>query len=107
MQKIALLYAHCQQYARNVEQVLGHAMPPEHYQACVSSLFITAKDQGALVKGLPKLRAVDDKVVPFRFVPEAADPEAKKRAAEEAAKKAAEEAARRAQQENLDEDVPF
>ncbi len=117
MGKAALLWAHSYQYARNVEHMLHPdgktVMPADLFQSLTSSMFITAKDNGALVKPLPKLRATDDKGLPFRFIPEQADPDAVKRAADLAAKEAADkarkeaEAKARAAQENLDEDVPF
>lgn len=109
MGKAALLWSHSYQYARNVEHILGGSMPPDLFQSLVSSMFITAKDNGALVKQLPKLRLTDDKGVPFKFIPEQPDPEAAAKAVEEAARKAAEEARKKAaaKQENLDEDVPF
>ncbi len=113
MGKAALLWAHAFQYAKNVEVMLfgegKTGMHPDLFQSLTSSMFITAKDNGALVKPLPKLRLTDDKGVPFKFIPEQPDPEAVKRAAEAAAAEAAKKAAdaARAAQSNLDEDVPF
>lgn len=109
MGKVALLWAHSHQYAKNVEAMLGGPMHPDLFQSLTSSMFITAKDNGALVKPLPKLRLTDDKGIPFKFIPDQPDPAELKRREEEAAAKAAEEARKKAAaaKENLDEDVPF
>jgi hypothetical protein len=127
MSKTGLLWAHCYQYAMNVEQKvaeIGERLPEGIFQSLVSSLFITGKDRGLLEKP-PALREVGKDGIPFKFVPPAPDPaaieaeklrkaaeaEAQRKAAEaeEAAKRAREAAAHKpaAQQENLDEDVPF
>jgi hypothetical protein len=113
MKRITLLWIHAWQYAKNAEQKLGLAdgLPPEIFQACLSSIFITAKDRGLLERP-PATRLVDNQGFPFPYVPaEAAhDPEAEKKeleaarlAAEEAARKVAAEAKRR----EADDSVPF
>lgn len=111
MAKIALLLAHSIQYARNVEKVAGEKFSDDRMQSTVSSIFITAKDQGALLKPLPKLRPIDEKGLPLRYVADGPTPEEIKRREDEAAAKAAQAAedARKASaaQNQLDEDVPF
>lgn len=113
--KMSLGYLHCLQYAQDIQTKTPGGMPPEQFQACVSSLFIEGNKQGLFAK-VPKLRDVDDKGRPVRFVPPtppAADPaeverkrlEAEKAAAEEARKRHEEE--QRRLQEQQDEDVPF
>ncbi len=119
MQKLTLGYAHSYQYALDVQARIPKAMPPEQFQACVSSIFIEGNKHG-IFAAVPKLRELDEKGVPFKYVPPVPDPaavkaeEERKAAAAEAARKAreAEELARKAHnqpdaQENLDEDVPF
>lgn len=110
MKKIALFYLHCDQYVLDIERKRG-VLLPEQRQAAVASLFITGKDKG-LLDIVPPARPVDDKGLPFAFVPpdkKPADPEAEAKAAAEAARvaelKAREQAAKR--QAELDEDVPF
>jgi hypothetical protein len=113
MKRITLLWIHAWQYAKNAEQKLGlrDGLPPEIFQACLSSIFITAKDRGLLERP-PATRMIDNQGFPFPYVPAEAthDPEAEKKeleaarlAAEEAARKVAEEAKRRA----ANDDVPF
>lgn len=122
MAKLSLGYLHAFQYALDVRAKLKHEMTPEQFQACVSTVYISADKRGLFGK-VPKLREYDDKMVPLRFIPPEPDPaaleaerlrlaeaEEAKRKADEAEKAAA--AARAAthrppQQENLDEDVPF
>ncbi len=119
MQKLTLGYVHSFQYALDVQARMKTPMPQEQFQACVSSLFIEGNKHG-LFNAVPKLRDLDEKGVPFKYVPPTPDPaavkaeEERKAAAAEAARKAreAEELARKAHnqpdaQENLDEDVPF
>lgn len=111
MQRIALLYLHCDQYVTDMEIKRGIIFPPDQRQSAVASLFITSKDKG-LLDSLPALRAKDDKGFPIRYTAPAktVDPEAAAKAAAEAAKIAAEKAAeeaRLAAQNTNEEDVPF
>lgn len=109
LKKQALLWLHAYQYASDIEAKLGVVLPADLRQSVISSMFITAKDQG-LLDIVPALREVKDgKLVPF-VAPkvDAPDPEEAARKAAEAAEEArrrheAEEAAKR----ELDEDVPF
>ncbi len=122
MSKQSLGYLHCLQYAQDIHARAKVEITPEQFQACVSSLYIEGNKRG-LFNLVPKLRDVDDKSLPVRYVPPQPDPvavaaeQARKAAEAEARRKAEEaeaaaEAARKAAnqphtQENLDEDVPF
>lgn len=114
MSKQALGYLHCLQYAQDIQNKTPGGMPPDQFQACVSSIYIEGNKRG-LFNLVPRTRELDDKGRPLRYVPPQPDPaaEEKARAAREEAErkqKEAEEAQRRASNqhsENLDEDVPF
>lgn len=113
MKKIALLWMHCDQYVIDIEKRRG-VLLPEQRQGAITSLWMTAKDQG-LLENVPALRVLDKTTgLPMPFVPPAKpapDPEEQKRAEEERVAKAAEAERQRLaheqQQNNLDEDVPF
>lgn len=114
MSKQSLGYLHCLQYAQDIQSKTVSGMPPDQFQACVSALYIEGNKRGFFNR-VPKLRDLDDKGRPVRYVPPQPDPaaEEKARLAREDAErkqKEAEEAQRRAanqHSENLDEDVPF
>lgn len=118
MKKLSLGWLHAYQYGCDISVKVKGGLPPEQFQACVSSIFIEANKQG-LNFTAPKLREANATGGGFvQFTKAAVDPriaeeeakhkaeEAAKVAAEEARKKAAVEAERR-RAENLDEDVPF
>lgn len=115
MKKISLLYLHSYQYATDVQVRLHGKLTPEQFQACIASVFITAKDQGALRAPIPALREADGVgFKTFIAVRPTVDPKAAEEAARVAAEAAAELAAKAAREkaakahaENLDEDVPF
>lgn len=112
--KISLCYMHAFQYATDINNRLGGKLTPDQFQACIASVFITAKDNGAL-RAPPALREADGAgfktyVAVKPVVDEAAQAEERRKAAEAAAAEAARvarEKAEREHAENLDEDVPF
>lgn len=115
LSKMALGYLHCLQYAQDIVEKHPLEIPDAQFQACVSTLFIEGSKAGLFHK-VPKLREIDDKSLPMRFIPPekpAADPaeierqrlEKEKEAAEKARLAHEEEQRRKAAE--LDEDVPF
>lgn len=119
MAKLGLGYLHALQYADDVQERYNFELTPEQAQACVSTIFISADKRGLFHK-VPKLREIDDKGHPLRFIPPTAPTvdqaeldRQRKEAEEKAAREATEKARRQHEQEqrerqaNLDEDVPF